>query len=213
MNLRFVIEAVLHLDKYLLAMIDKYGMLTHVFLFFIIFMETGFVVTPFLPGDSIIFAAGTFSALGYFSFAPLYFNLFIGAVLGDTVNYFIGKKIGPKIFERESRFIKKEYLDRTRHFYEKHGGKTIILARFIPIIRTFAPFVAGVGVMNYSRFIVFNLIGGALWVGLFLSLGYFFGNIPFIKNNFELTILVIILISVVPITIEYIKSRSRKKED
>ncbi|KKR11541.1 MAG: hypothetical protein UT39_C0006G0047 [Candidatus Woesebacteria bacterium GW2011_GWA1_39_21] len=211
MNLKFVFDFIFHLDKYLLTIIDQYGVLTHVFLFLIIFVETGFVITPFLPGDSIIFAAGTFSALGYFTLLPLFLNLFLAAVAGDTVNYFIGKKIGPKIFERDSRFIKKEHLLRTRLFYEKHGGKTIILARFIPIIRTFAPFVAGVGIMNYKRFVFFNIIGAFLWVGLFLSLGYFFGNIPFIKNNFEATILVIILISIIPISIEVIKSKTGKK--
>ncbi len=202
----------LHLDKYLELIIQKFGVFTYLILFFVIFMETGFVVTPFLPGDSIIFAVGAFSALGFFKIVPIYILLLAGAILGDSVNYWIGHKIGPPIFEKESRFIKKKHLDKTKAFYEKHGGKTIILARFVPIIRTFAPFVAGVGVMNYSKFLLYNIIGGVLWISIFLFLGYFFGNIPFVKENFELTVLIIIFISLVPVITEIVKSLKKDGE-
>jgi membrane-associated protein len=175
-------------------------------------METGFVVTPFLPGDSLLFAAGTIAAFGSLNVWLLFGLLFVAAVLGDTVNYWIGNKIGPRAFETNNRFMKKEYLDRTQQFYEKHGGKTIILARFVPIVRTFAPFVAGVGTMNYGRFLSFNIIGAFIWTSLFIFLGYFFGNIPFVKENFELVIIGIILVSVVPMVIEYVRSRTRKSE-
>ena len=174
-------------------------------------METGFVVTPFLPGDSLLFAAGTFAAIGSLNVVFLFFLLWFAAVLGDSVNYWIGKKIGPRAFEQDVRFLKKEYLEKTQRFYDKHGGKTIILARFVPIVRTFAPFVAGVGTMNYGRFFAYNVIGGFLWVGIFLSLGYFFGNIPFVQENFELVIFGIILVSVVPMVIEYVRSKARKE--
>ncbi len=207
MVLKNILDIFLHLDKYLEIIIQRFGSLTYIILFFVIFMETGFVVTPFLPGDSILFAVGAFSAMGYFKIITVYIMLFIAAVLGDTVNYWIGHSIGPIIFEKDTRFIKKEYLEKTKKFYEKHGGITIILARFIPIIRTFAPFVAGVGIMNYGKFIFYNVIGGFLWVSLFLFLGYFFGNIQFVKDNFELTIIVIILISVVPVILEAFKAK------
>lgn len=211
MSLQNIFSIFLHLDKYLAIIIDKFGVMSYVILFLIIFMETGFVITPFLPGDSILFAVGAFSALGYFNIIPIYILLFFAAVLGDTVNYWIGHKIGPVIFEKESRFIKKEYLEKTKKFYEKHGGITIILARFIPIIRTFAPFVAGVGIMDYGKFLLFNLVGGFLWISIFLFLGYFFGNIQFVKDNFELTVIMIVLISVVPVILEIIKSKRVKK--
>lgn len=177
-------------------------------------METGFVVTPFLPGDSLIFASGTLSALGHFDILTLYILLIIAAVLGDTVNYWIGHKIGPKIFEKDSRFIKKKHLEKTKLFYEKHGGKTIILARFVPIVRTFAPFVAGIGLMNYTKFLSFNFIGGFLWVSIFLFLGYFFGNIQFVKDHFELVVLLIIFISILPMIFELVKHKleDRKME-
>jgi membrane-associated protein len=209
--IEFLIDFVLHIDQYLNDIIQQYGAWTYVILFLIIFMETGFVVTPFLPGDSLLFAAGTFAAVGSLNIFYLFFLLWFAAVLGDSVNYWIGHKVGPRAFEQDIRFLKKEYLEKTQRFYDKHGGKTIILARFVPIVRTFAPFVAGVGTMKYSRFFAYNVFGGFLWVGIFLGLGYFFGNIPFVQENFELVIVVIILISVVPMVIEYVRSKARKK--
>jgi membrane-associated protein len=179
----------------------------------IIFLETGLVITPFLPGDSLLFAAGAFAALGALNVWVLFVLLSVAAILGDTVNYWIGHYIGPRAFSGNIRFLKKEYLDRTHAFYEKYGGKTIILARFIPIIRTFAPFVAGIGAMTYSKFIVYNVVGGIAWVGIFLFGGYFFGNLPFVKDNFTIVILAIIGISVLPGVIEYLRERSRSKAD
>lgn len=208
--IQILIDLFLHLDKHLSAIIQQYGTGTYLLLFSIIFMETGLVVTPFLPGDSLLFAAGTFAspALGSaLNIWVLWFLLCAAALIGDTVNYWIGHFIGPRAFSGDIRFLKKEYLDRTHEFYEKHGGKTIILARFIPIIRTFAPFVAGIGAMNYSRFIVFNVIGGVAWVSIFLFLGYFFGTLPFVQENFTFVVLAIIFISVVPIGIEALKER------
>jgi len=163
MDFKFLIDIFLHLDKYLGFVIDKFGVFTYIILFLIIFAETGFVVTPFLPGDSILFAVGALSAVGQLNILTLYVVILAAAILGDTVNYWIGYRIGPKIFENDNKYIKKEYLNKTKSFYEKHGGKTIILARFIPIIRTFAPFVAGVGIMNYRKFIIYNIFGGTLW--------------------------------------------------
>lgn len=208
----YFIDLFLHLDEHLSLVIQTYGTWTYLLLFLIIFMETGFVVTPFLPGDSLLFAAGTFAspALGSpLKIALLFFLLCVAAILGDTVNYWIGHYIGPKAFRGDVRFLKKEYLDRTHAFYEKHGGKTIVLARFIPIIRTFAPFVAGVGAMNYWRFITYNVVGGITWVTLFIFGGYFFGNLPFVKDNFTLVVIAIILISVMPPVIEVIRERLR----
>jgi membrane-associated protein len=207
--IKFLIDFILHLDKHLSVIIQNYGFWTYLLLFGIIFMETGFVVTPFLPGDSLIFAAGTFAGLGSLHILPLYLLLTVAAIIGDTVNYWIGHFIGPKAFSGNIRFLKKEYLDRTHEFYERHGGKTIILARFIPIIRTFAPFVAGVGAMSYPHFIAYNVIGGAAWVALFSFGGYFFGNLPFVQNNFSIVILVIILLSVMPGVYEFFKERAR----
>lgn len=202
-----LIDLFLHLDEYLDVVIRDYGTLTYLLLFGIIFMETGLVVTPFLPGDSLIFAAGTFAGLGSFNVGLLFLLLSAAAVLGDTVNYWIGHFIGPRAFSGEIRFLKKEYLDRTHAFYEKHGGKTIILARFVPIVRTFAPFVAGVGAMTYGKFITYNVIGGIAWVALFTFLGYFFGNLQFVRDNFSFVVIGIILISVLPMLYEFIKSR------
>lgn len=208
----YLIDLFLHLDEYLATVIENYGVLTYALLFLIIFLETGFVVTPFLPGDSLLFAAGTFAspalgeALNIWILIPL---LSLAAILGDTVNYWIGHFIGPKAFSGDIRFLKKEYLDRTHEFYERHGGKTIILARFIPIIRTFAPFVAGIGAMNYRSFIIYNVIGGILWVSIFTLAGYFFGSIPFVKDNFTIVVLVIIAISVMPVVFEFAKERWR----
>jgi membrane-associated protein len=204
-----LINILLHLDEYLGEVIRTYGLWTYLILFGIIFMETGLVVTPFLPGDSLIFAAGAFAGLGDLNIVVLFLLLSAAAILGDTVNYWIGHYIGPRAFSGEIRFLKKEYLDRTHAFYEKHGGKTIVLARFIPIIRTFAPFVAGVGAMSYGRFIVYNVFGGILWVTLFSFAGYFFGNLQIVRDNFTLVILAIILISVMPAVIEFLRERQR----
>ena len=207
----YLIDLFLHLDKHLSQIIQNYGVWTYLILFLVIFMETGFVVTPFLPGDSLLFAAGTFAspALGSsLNIFLLWALLCTAAILGDTVNYWIGHFIGPKAFTGEVRFLKKEYLDRTHEFYEKHGGKTIIIARFIPIIRTFAPFVAGIGAMNYGRFITYNVVGGIVWVTIFTFGGYYFGNLPFVKENFSLVVIAIIFISVVPMIFEFIKQRT-----
>jgi membrane-associated protein len=202
-----IIDLFLHLDQHLGQLISQYGTWTHLILFLIVFCETGLVVTPFLPGDSLLFAAGTFAALGALDLWLVVLLLIIAAIAGDTVNYWVGAYIGPRAFRGDVRFLRKEYLDRTHAFYEKHGGKTIILARFVPIIRTFAPFVAGVGAMSYPKFIVYNIAGAVLWVGLFVLGGYFFGNIPVVRNNFTLVILAIIAISVLPIAVEALRGR------
>lgn len=210
--IKFLIDFVLHMDVYLNDIIANYGVWTYGILFFIIFLETGFVITPFLPGDSLLFAAGTFAALGSLNPIYLFLLLSVAAVIGDTVNYSIGHYIGPKAFSGEIKFLKKDHLDKTQEFYDKHGGKTIILARFIPIIRTFAPFVAGIGTMKYSKFISYNVFGGIAWVAIFISLGYFFGNIPFVQNNFELVIFAIIFISFIPPVLEFFKARKEIQE-
>jgi len=214
--IKFLIDLFLHLDEHLSAIIQNYGTWTYFLLFLVIFMETGFVVTPFLPGDSLLFAAGTFAspALGSpLNIWVLWALLCIAAIVGDTVNYWIGHFIGPRAFSGEIRFLKKQYLDRTHAFFERHGGKTIILARFVPIIRTFAPFVAGVGEMGYGKFITYNVIGGIAWVTLFTWGGYFFGTLPFVQNNFSLVVLAIIFISVLPAVIEIIKERTRSVKE
>lgn len=210
--LLYIIDIILHMDKYLGQIIQEYGTWTYLLLFIVIFMETGFVITPFLPGDSLLFAAGTFAGMGYLNIAVLFVLLTAAAILGDTVNYWIGHTIGPRAFSGNIRFLKKEYLDRTHAFYEKHGGKTIIIARFIPIIRTFAPFVAGVGEMTYGKFISYNVIGGVAWVALFTLGGYFFGNLPFVQDNFTFVILAIIIISVMPAIIEFVRGRVKRKQ-
>jgi membrane-associated protein len=202
----------LHLDKHLGEAIQAYDTWVYLILFVIVFCETGLVITPFLPGDSLLFAAGTFAAGGQMNVAWLFFLLSAAAILGDTVNYWIGAYIGPRAFSGEIRFLKKQYLDRTHQFYEKHGGKTIILARFIPIIRTFAPFVAGVGAMTYGKFILYNVVGGIAWVAIFLLLGFFFGSIPFVKEHFSLIVLAIIVISVLPIVFELVRARMHRAE-
>jgi len=204
------VDLFLHLDKHLETIIANYGTLTYVILFLIIFIETGLVVMPFLPGDSLLFAAGAFAATGSFNVYFLIGLLIVAAFLGDTLNYSIGKFIGPKVFSRDYMLLKKEHLIKTQAFYEKHGGKTIIFARFIPIIRTFAPFIAGVGTMNYGKFISFNIIGGVLWVALFTFAGFQFGGIPEVKRNFTLVIFAIILLSLLPPVIEYIRHKLRK---
>jgi len=205
-----IIDLFLHLDQHLGQLISQYGTWTHLILFLIVFCETGLVVTPFLPGDSLLFAAGTFAALGALDLWMVVLLLILAAIAGDTVNYWIGAYIGPRAFRGDIRFLRKEYLDRPHAFYEKHGGKTIILARFVPIIRTFAPFVAGVGAMSYPRFITYNVVGAVLWVGLFVLGGYFFGNISVVRENFTLVILAIIAISVLPIVIEALRARRRR---
>jgi len=208
-----VISFVLHLDTHLSALIQQYGLWTYVILFVVIFCETGLVVTPFLPGDSLIFAAGTFAARGDLNVLVLFLILAAAAVLGDTANYWIGKIIGPKVFQKEnSRIFKKAYLERTHGFYEKYGAETIIIARFVPIVRTFAPFVAGIGRMSYGKFLSYNVVGGVGWVALFTFGGYFFGNIPFVRKNFSLVIIAIILISLVPAALEIMKHRREKKK-
>lgn len=208
----YLIDLILHLEKYLGQIIQTYGTWTYLLMFFVIFMETGFVVTPFLPGDSLLFAAGAFAGLGYLNVGILFFVLAMAAIAGDTANYWIGHYIGPRAFSGNVRFLKKEYLDRTHAFYEKHGGKTIIIARFIPIIRTFAPFVAGVGAMTYPKFIAYNVIGGLAWVALFTFGGYFFGNLPIVQQNFTFVILAIIFISILPAIIEFIRGRQQSRK-
>ena len=205
--LRSVIDLFLHLDQHLSRIIADYGVWTHLILFAIIFAETGLVVAPLLPGDSLLFAAGTFAALGSLDLWLLVVLLTAAAILGDTVNYWVGAWVGPRAFSGNVRFLRKDYLDRTHAFYEKHGGKTVILARFVPIIRTFAPFVAGVGAMSYPKFITYNVVGAVLWVGLFVPAGCFFGNIPAVRKNFTLVILAIIALSVLPIALEAIRGR------
>jgi membrane-associated protein len=203
-----LLDFVLHLDKHLSSLIQTYGLWTYLILFVIIFLETGLVVTPFLPGDSLLFAAGTFAAAKALNVLWLFVVLSAAAILGDTVNYWIGHYVGPRVFHQEkSRFFKKEHLDRTHRFYEKYGPETIIIARFVPIIRTFAPFVAGIGRMSYWKFISYNIIGGIGWVALFIFGGYFFGNIPFIKRNFGLVIIAIIIVSTIPAVVEFYRHR------
>ena len=204
---RTIVDLFLHLDKHLSQVISHYGGWTNLILFLIVFAETGLVVTPFLPGDSLLFAAGTFAALGALDVRLLLVLLVAAAIIGDTVNYWVGAWIGPRAFSGRVRWLRKDYLDRTHAFYEKHGGKTIIIARFIPIIRTFAPFVAGVGAMSYGKFLLYNVVGAVLWVGLFVLGGFFFGNIPVVKENFTIVILAIIAISVMPIVLEAVRAR------
>ncbi len=207
-----IIDLIIHLDVHLNQLIIEYGTFTYIILFLVIFAETGFVVTPFLPGDSLIFAAGTFAAKGSFSIHILFLILTSAAILGDTLNYWIGNFFGLKIIEsRNIRIVNKTHIEKTHKFFEKYGGKTIIIARFVPIVRTFAPFVAGAGSMTYKKFISYNIIGAILWVGIFSYGGFYFGNIPVIKNNFSLVILIIILISLLPPIIEVIKHRREKK--
>jgi len=202
-----IIDFILHVDVYLSDIIARYGTWTLSLLFLIIFLETGLVVTPFLPGDSLIFAAATFAARGALNPWALFVLLSVAAVAGDTVNYWIGHRVGARAYTGEIKWIKKEYMERTHAFFEKHGGKTIFMARFVPIIRTFAPFVAGVSQMTYGFFIRWNVIGGVVWVAIFTLLGYFFGNIPFVQKNFELVIIAIIVISVIPAVVEVLKAR------
>lgn len=209
-----LIDFILHLDKHLLALTTDYGVWVYGILFVIVFCETGLVVTPFLPGDSLLFVTGTIAGAGMLDPLILCAVLIVAAVLGDTVNYFIGRKMGPAVFRRpDARFFKQEYLRKTQQFYDKHGGKTIIIARFIPIIRTFAPFVAGVGTMQYARFIAYNIIGGIAWVILFIAAGYFVGDQPFVKNNLTLVVFGIILVSILPGIIEFIRHHKTSRQN
>jgi membrane-associated protein len=202
------VDFFLHLDKHLAEVIQAYGSWTYALLFTIIFMETGLVVTPFLPGDSLLFAAGSFAALGALDVRLLFLLLWAAAVLGDNVNYAVGRYLGPKVFHYErSRFFNPEHLRKTHGFYEKYGVKTIIIARFVPIVRTFSPFVAGVGDMRYTLFLPYDVVGGFLWVGICVFAGYFFGNLPFVKRNFSLVIVAIVLVSVMPAVVEYLRHR------
>jgi membrane-associated protein len=203
-----VVDFVLHIDVHLDQIIRDFGTWTHLILFLIVFCETGLVVTPILPGDSMLFAVGTFAARGSLDLWTSLVLLSIAAVLGDTANYWIGAKVGPKVFHGEtSRFLNRRHLDRTHEFYEKYGGKTIIIARFVPIVRTFAPFVAGIGKMSYVKFLSYNVVGGLGWILIFVLGGYFFGNIPLVKRNFTLVILAIIVLSILPAVIEFIRAR------
>ena len=202
------VDIILHLDEYLTELVGTYGVLTYGILFLVIFAETGFVVTPFLPGDSLLFAAGAIAALGSLDIGLIVLALIGAAVLGDTINYWIGHYFGQKIVDNPKiKFINQEHIDKTEEFFKKHGGKTIILARFVPIVRTFAPFVAGVGTMHYETFLMYNLIGGVLWVTIFTLAGYFFGNLPIIKENFHYAIFVIIGLSLVPMIYEYYQNK------
>lgn len=206
--LQTLFDYFLHLDVHLTELVGRYGLATYAILFGIIFAETGFVVTPFLPGDSLLFAGGAIAALGSLNIVLLTGLLIAAAIIGDTVNYWIGHYFGQKIVDNPKiPFINQNHIDQTEAFFKKHGGKTIILARFVPIVRTFAPFVAGVGKMHYGQFLSFNIIGGALWVALFTLSGFFFGNISFIKENFHYAVLVIIALSLVPVVYEYFKHR------
>jgi len=211
--LREFIDIILHIDIHIQQWVTDYKTWTYLILFIIVFMETGFVVTPFLPGDSLLFAAGAVAAMPNepLSLIPLILLLLCAAFGGDNTNYFIGRLLGQTVYEKNYRLIRREYLDKTHAFYEKHGGKTIIIARFMPILRTFAPFVAGVGTMRYLRFISFSVIGNIIWVVLFCLSGYFFGSIPFIKKNFSLVIVTIILVSLLPMVIAFIKNYFDKR--
>jgi membrane-associated protein len=203
----FVVDLFLHVDEHLMDVATTYGPWVYALLFLIVFLETGVVVTPFLPGDSLLFATGALAALGAVDIVTVLVLLNVAAILGDSVNYSIGRAVGPRVFTEHSRLLKHEHLLRTQRFYDRHGGKTIVFARFVPIIRTFAPFVAGVGRMHYSRFLAFNVGGGTVWVWSFGLLGYFFGNQPIVKENFGLAILAVIFLSLVPLFVEAWRAR------
>jgi membrane-associated protein len=205
--LHAAVDLFLHLDRHLADVIAQYGVWTYLILFTVVFLETGIVATPFLPGDSLLFAAGTFAALGSLQVGLLLLLLMAAAILGDTLNYWIGRKVGPRVFSEKVRFLRREHLDRTHAFYEKHGGKTIIIGRFVPIVRTFAPFVAGVGTMAYGRFLAYNVVGGVAWVLLFVLGGYLFGTMQVVKENFSIVILAIIVLSILPIVVEWLRQR------
>jgi len=210
---QFLIDFVLHIDDKLLQVIAFFGNWTYFILFFIIFAETGLIIFPFLPGDSLLFAIGAFSALGYFNLTIVLISLFIAAIIGDSVNYWIGRKFGQKIVDNPRIPINQEHVDQTQAFYEKNGGKTIILARFIPIIRTFAPFVAGVSHMRYKDFMLFNVVGGFVWVLGFTLLGYFFGNLEEVKKNMEFAVLAVIGLSLLPVLFEFVHVKFKKHKE
>jgi membrane-associated protein len=210
--IRQLFDFILHIDTYLSQIIAQYGAWTLAVLFMIIFIETGVVVMPFLPGDSLIFAAGTFAARGALNPWAIFIALSLAAILGDTVNYWIGHRVGGKAYSGELKWVKKDHMERTHLFFNKHGGKAIFLARFVPIVRTFAPFVAGISQMHYGFFLRWNIIGGIVWVGIFTALGYFFGNIPFVQKNFELVIVAIVLISVIPAVVEAMKAHRESRK-
>jgi membrane-associated protein len=205
-----LINLILHIDTHIADFISNFGFLTYFILFAIIFLETGFVITPFLPGDSLLFAAGAFAAKGSFNFFFLFTLMVIAAILGDSVNYWIGRKVGVRL--ARSRYVKAEYMQKAEAFYEKYGGKAIIIARFMPIVRTFVPFIAGISNMNFSKFLSRNIIGGFLWISLFLLLGYFFGNIPFVNENFSLVTIGIILVSVLPVVFAFVQEKMKSKK-
>ncbi|MGQ9805641.1 MAG: DedA family protein [Chlorobiales bacterium] len=205
--LKQFIDVLLHLDKYLVAISAEYGVWIYAILFLIIFCETGLVVTPFLPGDSLLFAVGALASTGAVDLWLIVLLLCVAAILGDSVNYFIGHKFGDYLVAHQSKIIKKEYLDKTHDFYERYGGRTIVIARFVPIVRTFAPFVAGMGSMTYSHFITYNIVGGLMWIFSLSFLGFFFGELPIVKKNFSLVIFGIILISILPIVWEVMKAK------
>jgi len=206
------IDFLIHFDRHLGGILQQYGTYTYAILFLIIFCETGLVVTPFLPGDSLLFVVGTFAAREDLDRNTLLMLLPLAAIVGDNVNYWVGHFFGPRMAEKKkSRWIRQEYLDRTRHFYEKYGGKTVFLGKFLPIIRTFAPFVAGIGSMTYPRFLFFNVSGGILWVLLFVLAGFWFGNIPVIQKNFSLVIIALVLIPGIPATVEFIRMQLARR--
>ena len=205
--LEIIIKYILHLDVYLASIIQSYGNFVYVLLFFIIFMETGFVLAPFLPGDSLLFISGTFAAVGSLNVYVLFLILSIAAILGDTVNYWIGNYFGERVFKK---FIRKDYMEKTKLFFNRYGKKTIVLARFIPIIRTFAPFLAGIGKMNYFTFLSYNVIGGVIWVAIFVFSGFYLGNVPLVRDNLTIVILLIIIISFIPAITEYLKHKKNK---
>ena len=208
-TLVYILDFIMHVDTHLGDIIAQYGIVSYVILFAILFIETGLVFVPFLPGDSLLFAAGAFSAIGSFNIYILLALLWLAAFLGDTMNYWIGHFFWQKIIDNPRVPIKQSHIDKTQKYFDTYGGKTIFLARFVPIVRTFAPFIAGVGKMNYVKFVYYNAVGGFVWVFGFTLLGYFFGNIPIVKNNFSLVILAIIALSVVPVIFEYIKARKK----
>ncbi len=214
-SLSYFFNFVLHIDVHLFELVELYGFWIYAILFLIVFCETGLVVTPFLPGDSLLFASGVVAGAGLMGYFETMLILLLAGVSGDAVNYCIGRKVGPPIFARESRLIKKEYLLRAQHFYERHGGKAIVLARFIPIVRTFAPFVAGIALMNPAVFFFYNISGCILWVGCLVSAGFFLGNLPWVKSNFSLIVYIIIIVSILPVVIELFKARlgARKKTE
>jgi membrane-associated protein len=206
--IKHFIDVILHLDKHLVVLVQQYGTLSYGILFLIIFCETGLVVTPFLPGDSLLFAVGALSASGAFNVVWIFVALAAAAILGDSTNYWLGYHLGPRVFSSaRSKWLNPKHLERTHAFYEKYGGKTVIIARFMPIVRTFAPFVAGIGRMNYPKFLFFSVTGTILWIGSFIFAGYLFGNIPVVKKNFTLVVFAIILVSVLPAVIEFLKAR------